>query len=74
MNRYASREPQGRQAIHKLFTSFHSKRYRPSGMLIHRQIRMHLAASGVSVAVKRRAVNRSKELKKSMYLLYGPFY
>jgi hypothetical protein len=26
-----------RQAIHKLITSLHSKRYRPSGMLIHQQ-------------------------------------
>jgi hypothetical protein len=26
-----------RQAVHKLITSFHSKCYRPAGMLIHRQ-------------------------------------
>jgi hypothetical protein len=37
MNRTARRETQCRQAVHKLITSLHSKRYRPSGMPIHRQ-------------------------------------
>jgi hypothetical protein len=37
MNRTAHRETQYHQAVHKLITSLHCKRYRPSGMLIHRQ-------------------------------------
>jgi hypothetical protein len=37
MNHTASPELQCRQGIHKLITSVHSKSYRPSGMLIHRQ-------------------------------------
>jgi hypothetical protein len=37
MNHTARRKTQCRQAVHKLITSLHSKRYRPSGMLIHRQ-------------------------------------
>jgi hypothetical protein len=36
-NSTARRETQRRQAVHKLITSIHSKRYRPSGMLINRQ-------------------------------------
>jgi hypothetical protein len=37
MNRIAPRETKCRQAVQKLITFLHSKRYRPSGMLIHRQ-------------------------------------
>jgi hypothetical protein len=37
MNRTARRETECRQSIHKIITSLHSKRYRPSGMLIDRQ-------------------------------------
>jgi hypothetical protein len=37
MNRTDRGETQCRQAVHKLITSFHSKRYLPWGMLIHRQ-------------------------------------
>jgi hypothetical protein len=37
MNLTARRETYCRQAAHKLITSLHSKRYRPSGMLIHKQ-------------------------------------
>jgi hypothetical protein len=37
MNHTARRETEYRQAVHKLITSLYSKRYRPSGMLIHRQ-------------------------------------
>jgi hypothetical protein len=38
MNRIARREIKCRQAVQKLIISLHSKRYGPSGMLIHRQI------------------------------------
>jgi hypothetical protein len=37
MNPAARRETQRHQAVHKLITSLHSKRYLPSGILIHRQ-------------------------------------
>jgi hypothetical protein len=37
MNCTACRETYWRQVVHKLIASFHSKRYRPSGMLIHQQ-------------------------------------
>jgi hypothetical protein len=37
MNRTARRVIKYRQAVHKLITSLHSKRYRTSGTLIHRQ-------------------------------------
>jgi hypothetical protein len=66
MNRTTSREIYCREVAGKLITSLHSKRYRPSGMLIHWQILMRLAASGAAVTVKHRAVNRSTKLKPSL--------
>jgi hypothetical protein len=63
MKRTAFRETQCRQAVHKLITTHHSERYRPSGMLIRRQIRMRLAASSAPFAVKRRAVEPVNKVK-----------
>jgi hypothetical protein len=41
----------------------HSERYRPLGMVIHRQICMRLAGSGAPAAVKRIAVDPVHTLK-----------
>jgi hypothetical protein len=55
MNRTARCETQCREAVYKLITSIHSKRY----WLIHRQ--NSYAAGGAPAAVKGRAMNLSSE-------------
>jgi hypothetical protein len=56
----ARRETKCRQAAHKLITSFNSKRYRPSGMLIHRK--NSYAPSGKRGTGRREPVNKVKKL------------
>jgi hypothetical protein len=66
MNRTPRRETRCRQAIRKLITSLHSKRYRPSKMLIHRQ--NSYAPSGKQRTGRREAQSRepANKLKKTL--------
>jgi hypothetical protein len=64
MNRTARRETQCRQAVNKLNTSFHSKRYRSSGILIHWQNSYAPCGkerTGRSEAQSRELVNKFKK-------------
>jgi hypothetical protein len=65
MNRTA-----GRQAVHKLITDIHSKRYRPSGMLIYRE--NFYAPHGKQRTGRRVAQSREpiKKVKKLYVYIY----
>jgi hypothetical protein len=63
INRTARRETQCRLALHKLITSIHSECYRPSGMFIHFWNSCAPSSKQRTVAVKGRAVKRSKNFK-----------
>jgi hypothetical protein len=64
INRNAHRETQYRQVVHKLITSLHSKRYRPSSLLI--RLQNSYAVSGAPVAVKRWAVEPVNKVKEAL--------
>jgi hypothetical protein len=66
MNSTAPRETRYRQAVHKLITFLHSKRYQPSGMLMDRQNRGRLAASGALVAVDVQTCGIRQQSKNSL--------
>jgi hypothetical protein len=59
MNRTARHDTKCSQVVHKLITSFHSKRYQPSGILIHRQ--NSYAPRDKQCTGRREAVNKVKK-------------
>jgi hypothetical protein len=73
MNHTARRETEYRQAVHKLITSLHSKRYRPSGMLIHRQ-NLYAPRSKWRTG-RREPVNKVKKKTLCIFVqMVEPFY
>jgi hypothetical protein len=69
MNRTARRVTKYCVEVYKLIIFFHSKCYRPSSILSHRQTRMRPATRSAQVAAKRGDVNSSTRLKFSLYFL-----
>jgi hypothetical protein len=67
MNCTARRETKRRQAVHKLIASLHSKRYRPSDLLIHRQ-------NSYAPRSRRRSSRREAQYRESVKKVIKKIY